>query len=88
VPMSVPALASFAIFQFLWVWNDFFVAYLFIQSGPNQVLTQGLYTLLGQYGQGWQRVAAGSFITLVVPLVIFFALQRFFVRGLTAGSVK
>ncbi len=88
VPMSVPALASFAIFQFLWVWNDFFVAYLFIQSGPNQVLTQGLYTLLGQYGQGWQRVAAGSFITLVVPLVIFFGLQRFFVRGLTAGSVK
>ncbi|WP_165067117.1 carbohydrate ABC transporter permease [Marisediminicola senii] len=88
VPMSVPALASFAIFQFLWVWNDFFVAYLFIQSGPNQVLTQGLYTLLGQYGQGWQRVAAGSFITLVVPLIIFFALQRFFVRGLTAGSVK
>jgi alpha-glucoside transport system permease protein len=88
VPMSVPALASFAIFQFLWVWNDFFVAYLFIQSGPNQVLTQGLYTLLGQYGQGWQRVAAGSFITLIVPLVIFFALQRFFVRGLTAGSVK
>jgi alpha-glucoside transport system permease protein len=88
VPMSVPALASFAIFQFLWVWNDFFVAYLFIQSGPNQVLTQGLYTLLGQYGQGWQRVAAGSFITLVVPLLIFFALQRFFVRGLTAGAVK
>ncbi len=88
VPMSVPALASFAIFQFLWVWNDFLVAYIFIQSGPNQVLTQGLYTLLGQYGQGWQRVAAGSFITLVVPLVIFFALQRYFVRGLTAGSVK
>ncbi len=88
VPMSVPALASFAIFQFLWVWNDFLVAYIFIQSGPNQVMTQGLYTLLGQYGQGWQRVAAGSFITLVVPLVIFFALQRYFVRGLTAGSVK
>ncbi len=88
VPMSVPALASFAIFQFLWVWNDFLVAYIFIQSGPNAVMTQGLYTLLGQYGQGWQRVAAGSFITLVVPLVIFFALQRFFVRGLTAGSVK
>lgn len=88
VPMSVPALASFAIFQFLWVWNDFLVAYIFIQSGPNAVLTQGLYTLLGQYGQGWQRVAAGSFITLVVPLVIFFALQRYFVRGLTAGSVK
>ncbi|MHA7141095.1 carbohydrate ABC transporter permease [Arthrobacter sp. Sr33] len=88
VPMSVPALASFAIFQFLWVWNDFLVAYIFIQSGDNAVMTQGLYTLLGQYGQGWQRVAAGSFITLVVPLLIFFGLQRFFVRGLTAGSVK
>ncbi|MFT4052240.1 MAG: carbohydrate ABC transporter permease [Microbacterium sp.] len=88
VPMSVPALASFAIFQFLWVWNDFLVAYIFIQSGPNAVMTQGLYTLLGQYGQGWQRVAAGSFITLVVPLVLFFGLQRYFVRGLTAGSVK
>jgi alpha-glucoside transport system permease protein len=88
VPMSVPALASFAIFQFLWVWNDFFVAYLFIQSGPNRVMQQALYTLLGQYGQGWQKVAAGSFIVLVVPLVIFFALQRYFVRGLTAGSVK
>lgn len=88
VPMSVPALASFAIFQFLWVWNDFLVAYIFIQSGPNAVMTQGLYTLLGQFGQGWQRVAAGSFITLIVPLFIFFGLQRFFVRGLTAGSVK
>ncbi|MFT3796998.1 carbohydrate ABC transporter permease [Microbacterium sp.] len=88
VPMSVPALASFAIFQFLWVWNDFLVSYIFIQTGPNAVMTQGLYTLLGQYGQGWQQVAAGSFITLVVPLVIFFSLQRFFVRGLTAGSVK
>ncbi len=88
VPMSVPALASFAIFQFLWVWNDFLVAYIFIGTGPNAVLTQGLYDLLGQYGQGWQRVAAGSIITVVVPLIIFFALQRYFVRGLTAGSVK
>ncbi|MCJ1709476.1 carbohydrate ABC transporter permease [Microbacterium sp. VKM Ac-2923] len=88
VPMSVPALASFAIFQFLWVWNDFLVAYIFIGSGPNAVLTQGLYDLLGQYGQGWQRVAAGSIITVVVPLILFFALQRYFVRGLTAGSVK
>ena len=59
-----------------------------VADNPNAVLTQGLYTLLGQYGQGWQRVAAGSFITLVVPLVLFFSLQRFFVRGLTAGSVK
>jgi alpha-glucoside transport system permease protein len=88
VPMSVPALASFAIFQFLWVWNDFLVAYIFIGQGPNAVLTQGLYDLLGQYGQGWQKVAAGSIITVIVPLIIFFALQRYFVRGLTAGAVK
>jgi alpha-glucoside transport system permease protein len=88
LPMSMPALASFAIFQFLWVWNDFLVAAIFIQSGPHAVLTQGLYGLLGQYGQGWPRVAAGSFITLVVPLVLFFTLQRYFVRGMTAGAVK
>lgn len=87
VPLSVPALASFAIFQFLWVWNDYLVAYIFI-GNENPVLTQALYGLLGQYGQGWQRVAAGSFVTIIVPLVVFFSLQRYFVRGLTAGSVK
>jgi len=87
VPMSVPALASFAIFQFLWVWNDYLVAYLFIGQ-ENPVLQQALFSLLGQYGEGWQLVAAGSFITIAVPLIVFFALQRFFVRGLTAGSVK
>jgi len=87
MPMSIPALASFAIFQFLWVWNDFLVAYIFLGNG-SPVLQQGLLGLLGQYGQGWNLVAAGSFIVLVVPLVVFLSLQRFFVRGLTAGSVK
>ncbi|MET3636740.1 MULTISPECIES: carbohydrate ABC transporter permease [Curtobacterium] len=87
VPMSVPALASFAIFQFLWVWNDYLVAYIFI-GNTNPVLQQGLLGLLGQYGSGWNLVAAGSFIVLIVPLVVFLSLQRFFVRGLTAGSVK
>jgi len=87
VPMSVPALASFAIFQFLWVWNDYLVAFIFI-GNRDPVLQQALYSLLGQYGEGWQGVAAGSFITIIVPLIVFFALQRFFVRGLTAGSVK
>ena len=87
VPLSVPALASFAIFQFLWVWNDYLVAYIFI-GNQNPVLTQALYGLLGQYSQGWQGVAAGSFITILVPLIVFFSLQRYFVRGLTAGSVK
>ncbi|PTW90784.1 alpha-glucoside transport system permease protein [Microbacteriaceae bacterium MWH-Ta3] len=86
MPMSVPALASFAIFQFLWVWNDYLIAFIFVDSKP--VMTYRLLRLLGQYGDGWQDVAAGSFISLIVPLVVFFALQRFFVRGLTAGSVK
>jgi alpha-glucoside transport system permease protein len=87
VPMSTPALASFAIFQFLWVWNDYLVAYIFI-GNTNPVLQQGLLGLLGQYNQGWNLVAAGSFIVLIVPLIVFLSLQRYFVRGLTAGSVK
>ena len=87
VPMSVPALASFAIFQFLWVWNDFLVAYIFIGTKA-PVLQQGLLGLLGQYNQGWNLVAAGSFIVMIVPVIVFLSLQRFFVRGLTAGSVK
>lgn len=87
VPMSTPALASFAIFQFLWVWNDYLVAYIFI-GNANPVLQQGLLGLLGQYNQGWNLVAAGSFIVLIVPLLVFLSLQRYFVRGLTAGSVK
>jgi alpha-glucoside transport system permease protein len=87
IPMSIPALASFAIFQFMWVWNDYLVAYIFI-GNKNPVLQQGLLGLLGQYSQGWNLVAAGSFIVVIVPLVVFLTLQRFFVRGLTAGSVK
>jgi alpha-glucoside transport system permease protein len=88
VPMSVPALASFAIFQFLWVWNDLLVALVFIGPGQNQPLTVALNGLLGQQGQGWQLITAGGFFTMVVPIIVFLSLQRFFVRGLTAGSVK
>jgi len=87
LPMSIPAIASFAIFQFLWVWNDYLIAFIFVGE-ENSVMTYKLLRLLGQYGQGWQDVAAGSFISLVVPLIVFFALQRYFVRGLTAGAVK
>jgi len=87
LPMSIPAIASFAIFQFLWVWNDYLIAFIFVGE-QNSVMTYKLLRLLGQYGQGWQDVAAGSFISLVVPLIVFFALQRYFVRGLTAGAVK
>lgn len=87
LPLSVPAIASFAIFQFLWVWNDYLIAFIFV--GPSKpVMTYELLTLLGQYGEGWQDVAAGSFISLIVPLLVFFGLQRYFIRGLTAGSVK
>jgi alpha-glucoside transport system permease protein len=87
LPISVPALASFAIFQFLWVWNDYLIAFVFV-GNDHPVLTYSLLSMLGQYGQGWQIVAAGSFISLSVPLFIFFSLQRYFIRGLTAGAVK
>jgi alpha-glucoside transport system permease protein len=88
VPMSVPALASFAIFQFLWVWNDLLIALIFLGGGANEVVTVNLATLLGRLGEGWQLLTAGGFVTMTVPLLVFFALQRYFVRGLTAGSVK
>ena len=87
MPMSIPALASFAIFQFLWVWNDYLIAFIFVGE-QKSVMTYRLLRMLGQYGEGWQDVAAGSFISLILPLIIFFSLQRYFVRGLTAGAVK
>ncbi len=88
IPMSVPALAAFAIFQFLWVWNDLLVALLFLGYGDNQAVTVRLASLLGSQGQGWQLITAGAFVTMSVPLLVFISLQRYFVRGLTAGSVK
>jgi alpha-glucoside transport system permease protein len=88
LPMSVPALASFAIFQFLWVWNDLLVALVFIGPGDNEPVTVGLTHLKGQLGQGWELTTAGGFITMILPVLVFLALQRFFIRGLTAGAVK
>jgi alpha-glucoside transport system permease protein len=88
VPMSVPALASFAIFQFLWVWNDLLVALLFVSGADTQPLTVTLSRLLGSLGQNWQLLTAGAFISMTLPLIVFFSLQRFFVRGLTAGADK
>ena len=85
--MSVPVLASFAIFQFLWVWNDLLIALIFLGQ-TNQVLTVNIAQLLGRLGEGWQLLTDGAFITMTLPLIVFFSLQRFFVRGLTAGSVK
>jgi alpha-glucoside transport system permease protein len=88
LPMSVPALAAFAIFQFLWVWNDLLVALVFIGPGSNEPVTVGLTHLKGQLGQGWEVTTAGGMLTMILPILVFLGLQRFFVRGLTAGAVK
>jgi alpha-glucoside transport system permease protein len=89
LPLSVPALASFAIFQFLWVWNDYLVALVFLGVDPNfKVVTQRLADLTGTFGNDWQLLTAGAFVTMILPLTIFILLQRYFVRGLLAGSVK
>jgi len=89
LPLSVPALASFAIFQFLWVWNDYLVALIFLGGDKNMmVVTQRLAAIVGSRGQDWHLLTAGAFVTMVLPMVVFFSLQRFFVRGLLAGSVK
>jgi alpha-glucoside transport system permease protein len=89
IPLSVPALAAFGIFQFLWVWNDLLVAYVFL-GGTEQtrVITLALQSLAGARGETWHLLTAAAFISMALPLVVFFSLQRYFVRGLTAGSVK
>jgi alpha-glucoside transport system permease protein len=89
LPLSVPALASFAIFQFLWVWNDYLVALTFLGVDPNfKVVTQRLADLTGTFGNAWHLLTAGAFVTMLLPMIVFFALQRYFVRGMMAGSVK
>jgi alpha-glucoside transport system permease protein len=89
LPLSIPALAAFAIFQFLWVWNDYLVALVFIGASPtNQLVTQRLAEIVGSRGQDWHLLTAGAFVTMILPLIVFFSLQRYFVRGLLAGSVK
>jgi alpha-glucoside transport system permease protein len=88
LPMSVPALASFAIFQFLFVWNDLLVALVFVGPGENAPMTVALSNMIGRQGQGWNLVTAGGFFSMIMPIIVFLSMQRFFVRGLTAGSVK
>ncbi len=89
MPLSVPALAAFAIFQFLWVWNDYLVALIFIGAKQeNQVVTQRLAEIVGSRGDDWHLLTAGAFISMLLPLLVFFSLQRYFVRGLLSGSVK
>jgi len=89
LPLSIPALASFAIFQFLWVWNDYLVALIILGPDPNtRVVTMKLAAIVGDRGQDWHLLTSGAFMSMLVPLIVFFALQRYFVRGLLAGSVK
>jgi alpha-glucoside transport system permease protein len=87
IPLSVPALASYAIFQFLWTWNDLLMALVFAPR-DGQPMTVQITKLLGTYASEWYLLAAASFLVMVVPLIVFFSLQRFFVQGLLAGSVK
>jgi alpha-glucoside transport system permease protein len=89
LPLSVPALASFAIFQFLWVWNDFLVALVFLGTSSDvAVLTIELASIVGSRGEAYHLLTAAAFVSMIVPLIVFLALQRYFVRGLLAGSVK
>jgi alpha-glucoside transport system permease protein len=89
LPLSFPALASFAIFQFLWTWNDLLVALVFLGTGDDQlVLTGSLVNLMGSRGGDWEILSASAFVSIAVPLAVFFGLQRFLVRGLLSGSVK
>jgi alpha-glucoside transport system permease protein len=89
LPLATPALASFTIFQFLWVWNDLLVALTFAGGTPQAApLTVRLAQLAGSFGRSWELLTAGAFVSIIVPFIVFFTLQRYFVRGLLAGSVK
>jgi alpha-glucoside transport system permease protein len=89
LPLSIPALGAFAIFQFLWVWNDLLVALVFLGPGGDvQVMPTALFNMIGSRGGSWHLLTAGAFLTMIVPLGVFLALQRAFVRGILAGSVK
>ena len=87
LPLSMPAMASLAIFQFLWIWNDLLVALVFL-TGRNPVLTYQINNLVQSLGGGWHLLTASAFISMILPVVVFFSFQRYFVRGLLAGSVK
>ncbi len=87
LPLSIPAIASLAIFQFVWVWNDLMNALIFLDR-DKAPLTIGIRNLLGQYGNEWHLLAAGAFVTMIIPLIVFLMFQQYFVRGLTAGAVK
>ena len=88
VPLSVPAIAAYGIFQFLWVWNDLLMALIYVQRNALQPMTVKVTQLLGTYATEWSLLAAAAFLIMVLPLIVFISLQRYFVQGLLAGSVK
>ena len=89
LPLSIPAFASIFILQFLWVWNDLLVGLVFLDQVPSEIIiTAKLRELLGSRGENWEILTTGAFVSMIVPLLIFFLLQRYFIRGLVAGSVK
>ncbi|MGI8846992.1 MAG: carbohydrate ABC transporter permease [Candidatus Dormibacteria bacterium] len=88
MPLGFPAMASLAIFQFIWVWNDLLVSLVFLGSSPNQPVTVALFSQLRQFGNNIDIISPAAFLSMVVPLIVFFAFQRYFVRGVLAGAVK
>ena len=89
LPLSIPAFASIGILQFLWVWNDLLVALVFLDKMPSEiVLTSRLREMLGEFSQNWEILTTSAFVSMIVPLLVFLSLQRYFIRGLVAGSVK
>jgi alpha-glucoside transport system permease protein len=88
IPVSVPAIAAYGIFQFLWVWNDLLMALVFVQDSSKFPMTRAIQNLLSTYGTEWHLLAAGAFLLMIIPLIVFFSLQRYFVQGLLAGSIK
>jgi alpha-glucoside transport system permease protein len=89
LPMSVPAIAALTIFQFLWVWNDLLVALVYLGPVPqNHPMSVTLANLTTNFGGGWQYLTAAAFISMIVPILVFLGLQRYFVRGITGGAVK
>jgi alpha-glucoside transport system permease protein len=88
IPLSVPAIAAYGIFQFLWVWNDLLMALVFAQRNAIQPMTVKITQMLGTYASEWSILAAAAFLVMIVPLIVFISLQRYFVQGLLAGSVK
>ena len=87
IPLSVPAIASLGIFQFLWVWNDLLVALVFL-GGTTPVMTYQISNLVTSLGGGWHLLTAAAFLSMLLPMIVFFSLQRYFIRGILAGSVK